>query len=76
MFRNHAFQVKMVNTKKDVEPGTDPAPVTIVNPVQIAEIATDYTIKTIGAIGVVFAANKVLSTICEIAVVAAKAKIK
>lgn len=76
MFKNHAFQVKMVNTKKDVENGADPAPVKIVDPAQIAEITTEYTIKTIGAIGAVIAVNKVLSTICEIAVVAAKAKIK
>jgi hypothetical protein len=76
MLRNHAFQVKLVNTKKNAENPTELTNEKTVDPTQIAEIATEYTIKTIGAIGAVFAANKVLSTICEIAVVAAKAKIK
>lgn len=47
-----------------------------VDPEKIAQIATEFTIKTIGAVGAVIAANKVMSTICEIAVVAAKAKLK
>lgn len=76
MFKNRAVQVSLVNTKKAVENGIEEAPVTEVDPEQIAKIATEYTIKTIGAIGAVIAANRVLSTICEIAVVAAKAKIK
>lgn len=47
-----------------------------VEPEKIAKIATEFTLKTIGAVGVVIAGHKVLSTICEIAVVAAKAKLK
>jgi hypothetical protein len=54
----------------------DNTEVMIVDPQQIAQIATDYTIKTIGAIGVVIAANRVLKTICDIAIVTAQAKIK
>jgi hypothetical protein len=73
MFQNHAFQVKMIKDKaaapQDVE-------VTKVDPAEIAQIATEYTVKTIGAIGAVVAANRILKTICEIAVVTAKAKIK
>lgn len=73
--KNRAVQVKLVNTKNEQHtPGN--TIIETVNPEQIAQIATDYTIKTIGAIGAVIAANKVLSTICEIAVVAAKAKLK
>lgn len=74
MFKNRALQVKMVNTKNENDaPSVD---VTNVDPEQIAKIATDFTIKTVGAIGTVIAANKVLSTICEIAVVTVKAKLK
>lgn len=74
MFKNRALQVKMVNTKNETDaPSVE---VQTVDPEQIAKIATDYTLKTIGAIGAVIAANKVLNTICEVAVVAAKAKIK
>ena len=73
MFKNRAIQMKFV---KDADNGADTTEVKTVDPEQIAKIATDYTIKTIGTVGAVIAANKVLNTICEIAVVAAKAKIK
>jgi hypothetical protein len=76
MWKNRAVQVSLVNTKKAAESGVEETPVQLVDPEQIAQIATEYTVKTIGAIGAVIAANKLLSTICEIAVVAAKAKIK
>jgi len=73
MFKNRSMQVKFV---KDAENGVD-APETIsVDPEQIAKIATEYTVKAIGAVGAVIAANKALNTICEIAVIAAKAKFK
>lgn len=73
MFKNRAVQVKFV---KDADNGAGTTEVKVVDPEQIAKIATEYTIKTIGAIGAVIAANRVLNTICEVAVVAAKAKIK
>ena len=73
MFKKHAIQMRFV---KDAENGVD-APETIsVDPEQIAKIATEYTVKAIGAVGAVIAANKALNTICEIAVIAAKAKFK
>lgn len=75
MFKNHAFQVKVVNTKKQ-EADTPVVETLTVDPEQIAKIATEYTVKAIGAIGIVFAANRVLTTACEIAVVVAKAKFK
>jgi hypothetical protein len=74
MFKNRAIQMKFV---KDAD--TNVAEQTVINTVdaaEIAKIATDYTVKTIGTIGAVIAANKVLNTICEVAVIAAKAKIK
>lgn len=76
MFKNKAVQIKMVDTKKDAENVIDNAPVNVVNPAEIAQIATEFTVKTIGAIGAVIAANKVLTTVCDIAVLAAKAKLK
>lgn len=75
MFKNRAFQVKMVNTKNEAQADNE-VDVVNVNPEEIAKIATEYTIKAIGAIGAVVAANKVLNTICEVTVIAAKAKFK
>lgn len=74
MFKNRELRVRLANTKDETNDPT--VEVKTVDPEQIAKIATDYTVKTIGAIGAVIAANKVLSTVCEIAVVAAKAKLK
>lgn len=76
MFKNKAVQVSLVNTKKAGENNVEQTPVEPVNYEKIAEIATKFTIKTIGTIGAVIAANKVLTTACDIAVIAAKAKIK
>lgn len=74
-FKNHAVQVKLVKTDETINP-THADESVAVDPQQIAEIATEFTVKTIGAIGVVIAGHKVLSTICDIAVIAAKAKFK
>lgn len=75
MFKNRAVQIQMVNTKNNDtnEPNID---ATTVDPEALAKIATEYTIKTVGAIGTVIIANKVLGTICDIAVIAAKAKFR
>lgn len=73
VFKNRAIQMKFV---KDANNGADTTEVKTVDPAQIAQIATEYTVKTIGTIGAVIAANKVLNTICEVAVITAKAKIK
>lgn len=72
MFKNRSMQVKFV---KDADTA-DQTEVKVVDPKEIAEIATEFTLKTIGAIGAVVAANKILNAACEIAVVAAKAKLK
>jgi len=75
LFKNKAFQVQLVNTKNQEEesPGVE---VLTANPEEIAQIATDFAVKTIVAVGAVFAANRLLSTACEIAVVVTKAKLK
>lgn len=74
MFNNRSMQVKFVKDAKTT--GAEETVVKTVDAAEIAKIATDYTVKTIGTIGAVIAANKVLNTICEVAVIAAKAKIK
>jgi len=75
MFKNKAIQVQLVSTKKQEEVPVIAETLTV-DPEQIAKIATEYTVKTIGAIGIAFAANRLLSTACEIAVVVVKAKCK
>ena len=76
MFKNKAVQIQMVDTKKNAESVIEDTPVRTVDPAEIAQIAADYTIQTVVAVGAVIAANKVLTTICDIAVLAAKAKLK
>lgn len=70
-FKKDAVQIKFVNTKtQDVDPQVAEEP--SVTPQEVADIA----VKTIGAIGVAIAANRVLTTICDVALIAAKAKFK
>lgn len=76
MFKNKAVQIQMVDAKKNAESVIEDTPVHTVDPAEIAQIAADYTIQTVVAVGAVIAANKVLTTICDIAVLAAKAKLK
>jgi hypothetical protein len=73
--KNSAVQISFVNTKK---PNTDtPAPETQTqDTAEIVQIATDAAVKVIGAIGVAFAANQVLKSVLDVAVFAAKAKLK
>lgn len=74
-FKNYTVQAKLVKTNaQDAEAPV--AETATVDPVQISQIATDITMKAIGAIGIAFAANRLLSTVCEIAVVVTKAKLK
>jgi hypothetical protein len=76
MFKNKAIQVQLVNTKKQEAEAPATVETLTVDPEQIAKIATEYTVKAIGAVGLAFAANRLLSTACEIAVVVVKAKCK
>jgi 1,4-dihydroxy-2-naphthoyl-CoA synthase len=76
MFGKRGFLIQMVNTKESKMGKTPPAEVVDVNPEEIAKIATEFTAKAIGAIGIAIAGHKVLSTICEITLIAAKAKFK
>lgn len=75
LFKNREVQINL-KPKKEEMTYTEPAPEKTVDYVEITKIATEYTVKTIGVIGGVIAANKVLNTICEVTVLAAKAKFK
>lgn len=75
MFQKKALQVSVVN-KKDAVTGSDAPPAEPVDYVKIAEIATEFTVKTVGAVGAVIAANRLLTTICNVAEIAVKAKLK
>lgn len=75
MFQKKALQVSVVN-KKDIAPDAEATPAEPVDYAKIAEIATEFTVKTVTAVGAVIAANKLLTTACEIAKIAAKAKLK
>lgn len=52
-------------------PATEPIST---NPDEIAQIITESAVKVIGAAGVVAVGYKLISTACDIAVIAAKAK--
>lgn len=75
MFQKKALQVSVVN-KKDAANGSDATPAEPVDYAKIAEIATEFTVKTVTAVGAVIAANKLLTTVCDIAKIAAQAKLK
>jgi hypothetical protein len=75
MFKNKAIQMTVVD-KKDAESGSDTITVKSVDYAKIAEIATESTVKIVKIAGAAFAANKVLTTVCEIAKIAAQAKLK
>lgn len=75
MFKNRDIQINL-KPKKETMKNTEPAPEKTVDYAEITKIATEYTVKTIGVVGGIIAANKVLNTICEVTVLAAKAKFK
>lgn len=58
--------------QKNLDIPTIEAPTT--DPQEIAQIATDAAVKVVGAVGVVAVGYKLVSTVCEIAKIAAKAK--
>jgi len=75
MFKKKAIQMTIVD-RKDAESATGTDTVKTVDYAKIAEIATECTVKIVGVTGAMIAANKVLSTFCDIAKIAAQAKLK
>jgi len=72
-FKNKAVQVTIVD--KPVSSNEPPAEIISTNPEEIAQIITESAVKIIGAAGVVAVGYKLLTTACDIAVIAAKAKL-
>jgi hypothetical protein len=71
------FKNKVVTIALEEKPQPADVPSTEVvstNPDEIAQIITESAVKIIGAAGAVAVGYKVLSTVCDIAVIAAKAK--
>lgn len=74
MFKNRALQVRMV--KSNPQDSTDATVVTNLDPEQINKIAKEQVKNVAIAVGVVVAGSKLMNTVSEIAIIAAKAKIK
>jgi hypothetical protein len=74
--KNRAVQIQLVKTDTATNADPIPAPDNILDPAQITQIATDVAVKVVGAIGVAFAANRLLGAACDIAVAVTKAKLK
>lgn len=72
--KHGALQIKLVSTKTPKSDAATPES-TPVDTEEIAKIATDAAVKIIGAIGIAFAANRILTSVCEVAVHVAKAKL-
>lgn len=70
-WKNRAIQLQMVKNPKRAEAPKD-AQQTLIN-VDVEKIA-DNAIRVIAAVGVIYAANKVLSTACDVARIAAQGK--
>ena len=75
LFKDKAIQMTVVD-KKDAETAPGTTPVKTVDYAKIAEIATESAVKIVTVAGAAFAANKVLTTVCDIAKIAAQAKLK
>lgn len=75
MFKNRSVQIQLVKNKK-ADGAIETTKVKSVDTAEIAKIATDYTLTTIAGVGALIAAHKILTTACDIAVIAAKAKFK
>lgn len=75
MFRNRALQVKMVKDNKEPSFSSTTTGHWHLEPEQINKIVKDQVKNTVIVVGGALAAKKLLSTICEVAVIAAKAKL-
>lgn len=77
-FKNRAFQIKMV--KDDTSPSyflPDTEPVYERHDIkQISEAMNEFVVQTSVTVGLVIGGYKILDTVCKIALIAAKAKIK
>jgi hypothetical protein len=70
-----ALQTRVVRKKANAE-NPDETDLETVDPIELAQMLGGIAVKTVGGITAIIAANKILNTICEVSVIAAKAKIK
>ena len=73
MLKNRAFQVQMVRTGNE-DPHNTPTETRSMDPELISQLVQDHVYQTTVVVGTAVIATKVLSTLCEIAIIAAKAK--
>jgi hypothetical protein len=76
VFKNRAFQVKMVRDDTAPNAVQEAVECTHFDPKEIAAITSIFVERTITAVFTAYAGKKVLDTICKIAVISAKAKIR
>jgi hypothetical protein len=69
-----SLQHRVVRAKSGENPNTED--VETIDPVELAQLLGEVAVKTVGGITAIIAANKILNTICEVTVIAAKAKLK
>lgn len=76
MLGNRAVQVSVVKktSDKNAVDATDVVP--RVDPDKIHQIMKDYTTHVAVTVGAVVVGNRILKTACDIAIIAAKAKLK
>lgn len=74
LFKNKVVTIALDEKQKPADVQT--TEVVSTNPEEIAQIITESAVKILGVAGAVIAGHKILSTVCDIAVIAAKAKLK
>lgn len=75
MFGKRALQIKMVKTHND-ETLDEAADFSRLEPDEIIEIAQELIVHTAVAVGAVYAATRVVKTICKIAEIVVKANLR
>jgi hypothetical protein len=75
MLRNRALQVRLVPTAK-AGTTSDSTDVVVMDPEKISLIASEFVTRTSVTVGIVYAGVKVVNTISQIAIIAAKAKLR
>ncbi len=73
LFKNKVVTIALEEKPKPAD--IPSAEVVSTNPDEIAQIITESAVKIIGAAGVVAVGYKLFTTACDIAVIAAKAKL-
>lgn len=76
MFKNREVRVQMVKTPSQKGDPTTREPRARMNPYQIDEIITDHTKQIAMIVGTAYVVKKVLDTVSEISLIAARSNFK